>query len=147
MSHAVLNVEDEMARQIICLWWGTPSSVDVLAGLCFFNHVKCFSWALLRPQPNAFLANGNPNEMPLRVKWLSFTGAERGLETFGGVWGGSRRFTVFSGLPECIHTADKFIFLQAVRLIAWDYGYRLENIFTITSDQSFEYPSLRLLTG
>lgn len=65
MQHADLNIEDEMAEQIII---GTPACGDVLAGLCFFNHVKCFSWALLRAQPSALLASGNPSEKPLRVK-------------------------------------------------------------------------------
>ena len=32
----------------------SPSRVgDVLAALCFSNHVKCFSWALLRARPSA----------------------------------------------------------------------------------------------
>lgn len=68
MSRAVPNIEDEMAKQIILLCSGAPSCGDGLAGLCFFNHVKCFSLALLRAQPSALLADGNPNEKPLRVK-------------------------------------------------------------------------------
>lgn len=68
MSHAGLNMEAEMARLIILLCPGAPARVDVLAGLCFFNHVKCFSWALIRAQPSALFANSNPSEKPMRVK-------------------------------------------------------------------------------
>lgn len=42
--------------------------------LCFFNHVKCFSLALLRAQPSALLADGNPNEKPACEMTNFFTG-------------------------------------------------------------------------
>lgn len=39
LSHAVLNIEDKMAEEIIL---GTPTCGDVLVSLCFFNHVSFF---------------------------------------------------------------------------------------------------------
>lgn len=70
---------DKMVKQIN-LYPGGWSCRNVLAGFCLFNHVKCFSLALRWAWPKAALASHNPNEKPLRVKWLSFTEAKGGLE-------------------------------------------------------------------
>lgn len=147
LSHAVLNIEDKMAEQIIL---GTPTRGDVLVSLCFFNHVSFFSWALLRAYPSAHLASSNPNEKPLCVKWLFYGSWERTWARY--IFDSekqSRHYLLvysFSGLDKCkgrlyhflntLFTVLIFSYLYSFRLIAWElwsyigkYIYR--NLWTL----------------